>query len=238
MLHDCYVFVAELFYPYVYCPRLIAKLDTENDAGVCGVTCLKGNTFALRTDKIIEIYEKLSSSVAYYTLCNTIDVTKLTSPNDIAACHLNDRLYISDSRNYGIWIIRKPFSSDAVVEHFVSMHSPQGLSVTSNGCVIATMEVPFNICVYSSDGRQLANIPLNPHITDVRQAVFSSDGHFIVCSGLSMTQKQSVAKIKNIGEQIQIEVSSSIIVCMMIDVAHKFSVLTAPTYNCLVNYII
>ena len=164
------------------------------------------SVFLLRQDKLIDVYQETHLATRRFTKCNRIDITELTFPNDIAACDSNKRLYVSDCRNYGVWMIRHPLSANPVVEHFAKLHSPQGMSITADGCVVVTMEVPFNICVYYPNGRLALNIPLYPHITDPRQAVLTSDGHFIVCSGVSMTQKHSVAKIALKRGQILVKV--------------------------------
>ena len=65
----------------------------------------------------------------------------LTKPNDIAACNFYQRLYVSDSATYGIWMIQ-PADSKKIVRH-IKIYNSQGISVKDVGQISVVTGMPY-----------------------------------------------------------------------------------------------
>ena len=186
-----------MFYPYTSSPQKIANLKTTNDRGVYGVACLHDRVFILTQYEEIDVYRKNASQ---YRKLRGIQISELVTPSDVAACKIKGRLYISDSRNYGIWQVRRPLDANAEIKKFVEVRKAKGLSVTPDGRLVVITEVPHNIFVYLPDRRLSMQVSLsNLKIEAPFQAVLNEDDQFILCSGLTKNQSHKVLKISSTG---------------------------------------
>ena len=184
-------------YPYKRQARKIATLPTTMNLGVYGVACLNDHVFILTHGNEIDIYQKEKTA---YNRRKGISTAKLAKPSDIAACSSTCRVFVTDSRSYGLWVISNPMNLNASLEPFVKINKPQGLTVRPDGKLVVITEVPSNICVYESKGNLVCRIPLGK--TDIEhpfQAVSISAKSFYICSGLTRIQRHSVTKLSDNG---------------------------------------
>ena len=140
-----------------------------------------------------------------YIKLDGIRITKLTKPSDIAACGVKKRVYVADSENFGIWLVRNPLSDESIVEHFAKVRRASGMSVTQFQYIVVVTELA-DLIVFDSDGRAMSKIVLSDKqigLSDPLQAVLLPTGHFIICSGLCKNKQHTVVKM-SVKKEIQV----------------------------------
>ena len=125
-----------------------------------------------------------------------IEIKEMNSPQDMAASKESRSLFISDLDNRCLWRIRMPWKETSRLE---TQGRPRGLSINAADELLAVVESGddrFYFDIYSSpDVARLRYIPLANEINDVRHAVQTSTGNFIVSH-----QKRSVGDVYLISE--------------------------------------
>jgi len=119
------------------------------------------------------------------------DITGMTDPYDIVVCRHDRQLYVADW-DYCIW--RVSVDDYSHVKWLNTQFTVRSLSMTSRKLLV-TSEQPPNVRQYSATNNELLRVVKLPqYMKDVRHAVETTHGTFVVChEGKSQHKKRQYA---------------------------------------------
>jgi hypothetical protein len=170
--------------------------ESSESREVYGLTSLDNKLFVVYDlSPIIYVYATQSS----YIQLAYIHVNGLSDPWDIAACSINNCLYVGGKDDVGshcVWKVKTDHKDFKWLERF---GSGQSLSVTSEGHILMLVRSePHKVDIYDTGGIKLQSLHLPRDITSAWHAVQTANKHFIVCHGYDKGQHR-VCEVNNEG---------------------------------------
>ena len=147
------------------------------------VVCWQSNTILVYEDR--EPFAHLDN----------VQITRIRSPRDIAACTKANCLYITDYNRPCVWKL-KPSSDYKITRWLAGIGDPWTLSVTDDGDVLVFREArPALLELYDMEANLVKRIQLPAEIESPHHAVVTSTGSFIVSHGTTDNRNQRICEL-------------------------------------------
>ena len=172
--------------------KIVRTLPEGEPVG--GVTSLADEVYVLRNKDRdqVEVYEVIN-----YRLRRCLTVPNIRGCADVTSCEHYRCVYISD----GVECIHRLDVQGAVTQWAVN-DGPRGLSVNAAHNVLVTCGKVRKIKTFSTHGDLLRELTLPDDIINPWHALQTSNGHFIVCHGLSCDAVHRVCMISADGNKV------------------------------------
>ena len=145
-------------------------------AEIYGLTILNGDIILLRHKNDVELYEQATQSRKA-----NITVPNLKLPADVAACSVNNCVYITDSEENCVH--RVAMIENFPVKKWLVNDEPSGVSITRQSNLLVACTLATSIKEYTTNGEQIREIILDLDLSHPRHALQFEVGRMVVCNG-------------------------------------------------------
>lgn len=169
--------------------------------GVAGITKLSNQYYILyEGHNRIDVFRDRSPYNFVSKL--EIDSNDLCYLRDVCACPVSGNLFVTDSGNRCVW--RIDASNDHAVSKWISVDGrPRTLAVISQIRLLVIVDSDkTRLAIYDVDGRLERYIDVPSDMQDVKHAVESSSGTFVVSHGQLDFRQHRVCEMSTDGKQV------------------------------------
>lgn len=164
-------------------PEFVRKIRTKaakkDQKPVFGLTVLNHQLFVItQFSKEIEVYDSKSLSFLRH-----LSIDGLFDPIDIAACHVNDCLFVFDCIDVDSGEMLRIDPNGTLINRWSTGADTGFISVSRDGHVILSVWKRNVLMEYSADGQRTREIHLPAGIENLRSGVELSDSEFVVSHG-------------------------------------------------------